>query len=315
METHEFQAAHLGEAFRETRSACRDAVRKTPSLVHVAHYSRDVFDFSVDTFDENTRRDPLHRLGRRIGFAVTELDRALQEPRTGTLIRAVVHTERGALFCESVVPREMVVGMCASERQDDEPLSEMPDVRAADKALSALVTQLRARISLQSQDPGGWTAENEVKALTSADPMAEHRATVAEDVPDAVLRACRDAVRPQDLHYVAYCEGGAVLAELDQFDHPSLAPFFSQITVGARRAFYRGFTQELGTIAQRFNRLASSGPPGGLLIRLVLDVEQGAIYYYRLSIGSYLVGVTVDQSRVVPTDDRLAALAIELMAR
>ncbi|MDX3659895.1 hypothetical protein PV646_21560 [Streptomyces sp. ID05-26A] len=314
MEPREDRADHLGEEFRETVSACRDVVRKTQSLAHVAHYSRGVYDFSVNTLEDTAHLKSLQSLGRRLGFVVNEMEQSLQAARTGSLIRIVAHTERGAVICETVVPREFVVGVCLSERREGEPLSAASDVRTADHAVSELVTGLRARISLHSQNPGGWSSEDEVEALTSIEPAREPLVEVTAEVPDRVLAACRAAVRHEDLHYVAYCADGAVLAEVDQFGHPSIAPFFTQMTVEARRTFYRGFSQELGTVARRFNRLVAGSAPGGLLMRLVLDVEQGAVYYYRLSTGSYLAGVTINQARVSGADDRLAALAIELMS-
>lgn len=313
VEPREEQAAHLDEAYADAQQLCRDAVRKNASLAHVAHYSQGVFDFSVDTLGENARLEVLRQLGRRIGFTVDDLDRRLQEPRTGSLIRTVVHTESGAVLCESVVPRENVVGICRTRRRENEPLSKAADVRAADQAMSDLVRQLRARVSLLSQNHGGWETADEVEALTSVEPQAEPQVVRHADVPDEIVAACRAKVRPEDLQYVGYCSRGALLLEMDHLGHPSLAPFFTQITVAARRAFYRGFAVQLATVAQHFNRLVASATPRGRLLRLVLDVEQGAIYYYRLTTDSYLVGVTITQSRVSGADDRMADLAIGLM--
>jgi hypothetical protein len=46
----------------------------------------------------------------------------------------------------------------------------------------------------------------------------------------------------------------------------------------------------------------------GILIRTVLDVEQGSLSYYYIDKGIYLVGVTMDQSKVLEVDERLRVL-------
>jgi hypothetical protein len=48
---------------------------------------------------------------------------------------------------------------------------------------------------------------------------------------------------------------------------------------------------------------------------LVLDVEQGAVIYYRLGVGDYLIGVTLNQERVGAADGKLASLATALGQR
>jgi len=39
--------------------------------------------------------------------------------------------------------------------------------------------------------------------------------------------------------------------------------------------------------------------------------NRGALYYYRVKFGEYLVGVTLDQSRVSHADEKLAQLAVD----
>jgi hypothetical protein len=51
---------------------------------------------------------------------------------------------------------------------------------------------------------------------------------------------------------------------------------------------------------------------GGILIRTVLDVEQGALYYYRIDRNGYLTGITMDRSRVLVTDEKLRRLTNEI---
>ncbi|MFJ6675559.1 hypothetical protein ACIQMJ_31015 [Actinosynnema sp. NPDC091369] len=315
MELHEERAEHVGREFELARQACREAVEASPALHYLAHYSNGVFDFGVDALGDagpapdalpgGTRREELKRLGRHLTFQVATLDRALQEVRTGRLIRTVLHTEEGALFCDSVVPTEHVVGLVL-DHAGAGPLFGHPAVDEADRAVAGLATRLRGQLSLGSLNPGGWDSAEDVVPLPVEQDVRAH--VTAGEGP---LTACLAAVRAQDLHLVAHVAGGEVRSMVDCLGDPSLAPFFRQVTVDVRRRFYHGFVQELGALATKLNR-AVSPVVGGLMARLVLDVEMGAIYYYRLRAGEYLVGVTIDQARVRAADDRMSALAEEL---
>lgn len=313
MPPHEERADFLGDTFLGARQACREAVADGDSLPYVAYFSRGVFTFSVDGLGaEFDRRSALHQLGRRLGHAAGDLDRALQESRTGPLIRTVLHTDNGAVVCDLVVPRENVVAVAFGDPAADSPLTDVEEVNKADKALSALVSRLRKRISLPSLNHGGWESAQAVRPLNSVGTTGEPRVAEFQELPDEVRSACRAAVRPEDLQYIAYYTGGELVLEADHFGHDTLEPFFTQIAVDSRRAFYRVFGRQLEAVARRFNRIIAGAPPGGLVRRFVLDVEQGAVYYYRLDVGVYLVGVTVDQSRVRDADERLARLAVRL---
>jgi hypothetical protein len=326
-ELYEEVADHLGPEFAETRQACRDAMAKTTALSYLAHYSSAVFDFGLDSLGDpppapdalpgTTRRDEFKRLGRRLGTTVTNLDRTLQEVRTGRLIRTVLQTEDGAVYCDSVVPSENVVGLVVDRSPTEHPevpLASAPDVRAADQAVAELASRLRAQVRLPSLNPGGWESPTPAEPLPSTGVGSEPRVTVLAEPGEATARlvsACLRAARPEDLHVVAYCSQGELPVMVDHLDHPSLSPFFTQIAVETRRRFYHGFSRELGALAHRLNRTTSTAV-GGVLVRLVLDVEMGSIYFYRLGPGDYLVGVTIDQNRVSDADDRMAALALEL---
>lgn len=326
-ELYEEVADHLGPEFAESRQACRDTMVKSTALRYLAHYSSAVFDFGLDALGDpppapdalpgTTRRDELKRLGRQLGSTVTNLDRTLQEVRTGRLIRTVLHTGEGAVFCDSVVPSENVVGLVldrSATEHPEVPLASAPDVRAADQAVAGLASALRAQVRLPSLNPGGWEAAALVEPLPSIGAEPEPFVTVLAgpgEETDLLVSACVRAARPEDLHVVAYCSQGELPVMVDHLDHPSLSPFFTQIAVETRRRFYQGFSRELGALAHRLNRTTSTAL-GGVLVRLVLDVEMGSIFFYRLGPGDYLVGVTIDQDRVSDADDRMAALALEL---
>lgn len=310
----ETTAEFLSDAFGETRRTCRTLLAKTPQLSYLGHYSQDLFDFGFDVLkDSGQDIGAVQRLGRQVSYEMNMLDRVLAAARTGGLIRTVLQTEHAGVICQSVVPRENVVGLSLDRSPADLPdllLTEAPDVRGADLALSVLVDELRALISLPSLNPGGWASAAEPAALAVAQPATEPEVWLADAGADrAVLDACLDAARPEDVHFVAYCAGGELLASVDHFDHPSLAPFFTQISVGARREFYRAFTQQFGPLVLKLNRLLAGLTPSGPLLRVVVDVELGAIFFYRLGTEEYLVGVTVAQARVGSADERMARLA------
>lgn len=317
--THVDRAGHLGGSFDHTITQARETFDADPALDYLAHYSSGVYDFGIDRLDEPAaepdalptgHRAALARFGRSLSFTVNRLDRNLQEVRTGGLIRVVLHTDGGAAFCNTVVPKENLVGLVLDEPPAGHRLPHVPPVRETDRALSALATTLRGRVSLSSGNPGGWETVDQPVAL-SGDADGEPFVTIPAEPPAAdgpVLDACRDAVRGADLQLVAYCPGGEVAYVADQFEHTSLGPFFTQITATARRKYYQDLSRELGPLAVALGRTVR-GLLGGSLLRMILDVEQGAVYYYRLRAGTYLVGVTLDQSMVAKTDDRMAELA------
>ena len=310
----ETTAEFLSDAFGEARRTCRALLATSPQLSFLAHYSQDLFDFGFDVFGEAGQDIAAAQwLGRQVSYEMNALDRVLQAARTGGLIRTVLQTERAGLIGQSVVPRENVVGLSFDDSPTDRPdrlLTEAPEVRGADLALSGLVDELRALISLPSLNPGGWASAAEPTALALTEPPTEPEVWLSDAGADrAVLEACLAAARPDDLHFVGYCAGGELIASADHLGHPSLAPFFTQISVAARREFYRSFSRQFGPLVLKLNRLLAGLRPNGLLLRVVLDVELGAIFFYRLGTEEYLVGVTVAQARVSGADERMARLA------
>lgn len=167
MELHEEQAEHVGPEFDLARQACGAAIRETPALHYLAHYSSGVFDFGIDALGDQppppdglpggTRREELKRLGRHLTFQVATLDRTLQEVRTGRVIRTVVHTEEGALFCDSVVPTEHVVGLVL-DHTGAGPLFGHPAVDEADRAVAGLATGCAASSASARSTPAGGRA-------------------------------------------------------------------------------------------------------------------------------------------------------------
>jgi hypothetical protein len=252
---------------------------------------------------------------------IRRLGRTLADVRTGALIRTVLHSGDGVCFCDSVIPQHDVVGVLMLRTRTGTspvPLPTATDVQAADVAVSSLVTTLRDQFSQGPQNPGGWTTRRpDDRMLQPATGMGEKEAAARPHVGgkwrSPIARACQSAIDAVDLHYVAYYRQGELVFTADHFDHERLRPFFMQQSAGERREFYDGFGQDFGVIVSQLTRTCApvlSGPLG----RVVLDVEQGALYYYRINVGEYLVGVTLDQSRVSHADEKLAQLAVDCQA-
>lgn len=315
------QALHIGPAQGSSVELCGQAVRGRHGLHLLAHYSRGVYDFSADVLDAAPDVDSAERLraqcrnvGRQLSFRVASIDQALQEAHTGSLIRVVLQAETGALYCNTVLPMEHLIGV-ALERPDESAAAPVnrPSIQTADRSMAELASQLRASLNHPSQNPGGFeTAGPDDAAAQLPEDWPPPR--IGPDREPAVRQWCVDALTPRDLHYVAYCRDNRVLFAADYFDHPALVRFFGQITPAARRSVY----EERGRqAAQLFAQLGRSTYPvfGGDLVRLVLDVEFGAIYFYHVGPGEYAIGVTLDQDRVSQADAAMARLAVRCRER
>lgn len=116
-----------------------------------------------------------------------------------------------------------------------------------------------------------------------------------------------------DLHYVAYYVNGQCVVTLDLLDHPALARFHDVVEPYQRREEYK---RHGTTIPQALRRLNEDFRPlnSGDLIRLVLDVERGAIYYHTVTSDTsrYLISVTLNQYKVYVTDIKVSHLVDDI---
>jgi hypothetical protein len=300
-------ALHIDE-LDEALRICDEAIDAAgpQSIIRI---TSGVTDFTVDAFDEllpdsQRLRDACNRTARLVASVTTIQDGRLTEARTGELIRVVLHGEQGAVYCLSVVPGQYIVGFTAAPTTEGAELSRVGSVHATDEAISALVGRLRRRMGLNEQNPGSYYRRGETRSDRSRPPAVTGR----RDRPEFEL--IDEQVDPADLHLAALMAPGDELV-VDQLGHPHLSRFFGLIGVEARRKFYSEFARDLPRTAGHLGRLVRTSV-GGSLLRLVLDVEQGAVYWYRLDAGRYLVGVTLDQEQVEAADDKMARLALQL---
>ncbi len=117
------------------------------------------------------------------------------------------------------------------------------------------------------------------------------------------------AMSVDDLHYVGYYVEGQCVMTLDLLDHPDLARFHEIVEPYQRRDEYKRHAATITTVLRRLNEEFRSLNTGDL-IRLVLDVERGAIYYHMVTADSdrFLISVTLNQHKVHIADRKCAHL-------
>jgi hypothetical protein len=128
---------------------------------------------------------------------------------------------------------------------------------------------------------------------------------------ERLVELARGYLNDVDLHFVAF------------FDHDATCQFYVDVLddeampstradANDRRAHYvRDSMHVRYLIGQLDKRLADLHT--GKLVRVVLDVEQGAIFFYNLGALGFLVGVTLDQQQVDPTDWKMSHLANDVL--
>ncbi|MEU2614255.1 hypothetical protein ABZ570_22140 [Micromonospora sp. NPDC007271] len=309
--------------FRKKRDLCRGLLLRDCGVYHVAHYTAGVLDFALDLLEHDSappavddadlrqRRDVHRRVGAQLVYRATELDRRLWELQSGALIRTVAQTRAGLVFCNSVVGSEHVVGF-GSAPQTASPVADPARVGEIDRAAAELATDLRRLVRQRSQNPGGWLTARDGQPLP--DPRVPSADTVPPHVsgstgPDGILAG---ALRPAGLHYLSHHRAGEQVAAVDILEHPELEPFFNRgVTVPDRRTRYRRLAGDLSLLALQVGRDLRRAVVGDVR-RLVLDVEMGAVYYYRLAPDDYLFGVTLDQEAVSQADNAMWTVARQL---
>jgi hypothetical protein len=141
----------------------------------------------------------------------------------------------------------------------------------------------------------------------------------ADSSDRALLEACKAALSVERLHYIALYEppddrpdaGAERVFSVDTFEQVRYR--VRQLPPHQRRERYHAEALRIIELRDTLNgQLADlqTGP----LVRLVLDVEQGALYYYEISHTPkrHLIAVTLDQDHVYTTDAELEILKSRL---
>jgi hypothetical protein len=125
---------------------------------------------------------------------------------------------------------------------------------------------------------------------------------------DTLVGVAQGYLDVQNLHYVAYfSRSGECDFYVDLFDDDALALLATGDT-GLRRANYARHGRHIRHLITKLDGRLSDLHTGRL-VRVVLDVEKGAILYYDLGNQGFLVGVTLDQRQVDPADWKMSDLA------
>ncbi|MBB6350313.1 hypothetical protein FHU36_006885 [Nonomuraea muscovyensis] len=124
---------------------------------------------------------------------------------------------------------------------------------------------------------------------------------------EKALDVCVAMLDQNDLHFVGYFTSERCRFYADVLDDADLAHFFHDTTQEQRRELYLRAGKQLQWLNTRLDRQFTE-IESGVLIRTVLDVERGALYFYWIDSGRYLLGVTLDQRKVDVADDKMAQL-------
>ncbi|WP_326596634.1 hypothetical protein [Streptomyces sp. NBC_01803] len=257
------------------------------------------------------------RTGRQLYHLLTGLEPELAALRSGPLIRTVLRAPTGALFFYLIDTGAYLYG--STTRPDR--------IDAVDRQLADAVNEIRGLVRLGRLNYGAFltagpsASRPPTPAYGTAVPTSAPRppAGVPADGDPAdhsgTVTLLRGSLGVGRLHYVAYYRDNQLAATDDMLDDDRLAPFFAMPTSGRerRRAQYLNIGQLLPSVVRRLDSTLRA-VAGGHLLRLVLDVEQGAISYHALPGKRYLIGVTLDQERVADADRVLTGLGRDLAA-
>jgi hypothetical protein len=125
---------------------------------------------------------------------------------------------------------------------------------------------------------------------------------------EEVAALCHAQVHPDDVHFIGYYINGSCRFHVDVLDSTQLNRFFRGTDREQRRSAYERAGRQLQWIISRLNIYAQQ-LDGGILIRTVLDVEEGALYHYWIAKNVQLVGVTMNQPKILEADEKLRRLA------
>lgn len=308
--------APAGEPARERRASAfvqrrMEAAMARPGAPEwMGQYVDTVLGAVLDRFGpdgpaEQDRAD-LATTGRVFNLWFSELDRRLAGARTGRLIRAVVESARGGAYCYMADPGHTIVGFQRSGHPDGPA--------AIDEAMAGMLDLIREDMGQPDLNFGGFTSKR-LEELRGVQPGAGNGARsrpggpphVVGDTGDPLYERASAALDGDALHWLSVVQDRTAVFVVDRFEDEAAENFFTRMTVDGRRDFYQVLLGELATFVRRLDR-GLRGVLGGPLTRLVLDVQQGALIVYRLGPRRYLLGITLNQTKVAFAEADLIAL-------
>jgi hypothetical protein len=293
-------AGHLDDRWQRLVETVRHVMAAGDGLAYVAHFTDGIYNFAAapeDELDEtNTEARRKHewyqRIGRQLNLVHEAAEGWTRPLQSGRLIRLIFASDHGAVLHFTLRPHEYIVGIAHGADR----------IEAADRQMARITDDVRILLALGTENPGGYHDRP-----GRLEPSSNTRLNVQLD--DDVVGARYAQIHQRhvsgaDLHYLACYAGGRRVGQVDAFDDDAVAHFFTTITPDARRRQYADIVPRLQVVIRRLGfqfRPLLDGP----LSRLVLDVEQGALYYRVLNDDVALLAVTLDQSRVWEAEQRL----------
>jgi hypothetical protein len=308
-------APHAGRGYDYLIEACRDTAAGCPGIRSLTHLTNNTVDFAVRAAAAEPFRGALPwddevevegRPAQRFVRWVLETDATMRQLRTGELMRVLAVTRSGGMQYSRLRDGQYVVGMATSSEGCD----------AMDTVMNDMATDLRYRLfDLGTEFPGGDPAQHK-RTLTDHVPLTLQATTRDQEDENRLRGIWPRHLNPYDLHYAAYYRDGTPVCAGDCFEHAELSEALVAVPAQNRRAMYRDLVfrlqTSLGDLAQILEPLTTDP-----VERLVLDVQQGAVYLHWLDTadGDFVVGVTVRQKQVAVAEERLGDLIRDLRRR
>ncbi|HET8681356.1 MAG TPA: hypothetical protein VFM54_05730 [Micromonosporaceae bacterium] len=130
---------------------------------------------------------------------------------------------------------------------------------------------------------------------------------------EIIFNLCRHQLSTHDLHYVAYFTKGTCRFCVDVFEDGRLGGMIGEVSPAERRERYETYARLAHDMVRMLNHRFRE-VDAGHLIRLVLDVQKGAMYYFRIEEDRFLFGVTLNQEQVLETDAKMLRLVDQVAA-
>lgn len=276
---------------------CQAAAADLPSLDCLAYYDRNLHAFTVDRTGDQAALKGYETAFRQLVGDVRRFDDLLRDLGTGDLMRTVVETAEGAVYCGHVFAEEFLVGATRRPAGAD----------SMDEGVGDLVTRIRQTVYQQADQLPGGDREHRAGPLDQASPARTiAAATLDAELAEPLTGLLRTAVNTGDLHYVALHLDWSFAFSADVFDQPALAHWFKGETApeGRRKQYLdvaARLRADLPELAYSL-RLFSEQP----VRRIVFDVVAGALYVYPLAPRrGFVLGLTLNQPEVYAAEQRL----------
>ncbi|WP_330177089.1 hypothetical protein OG875_28450 [Streptomyces sp. NBC_01498] len=305
------KADHWTDDYQQFAALCRSTAEATTSLRSVAHFSNNVVDFAIRPpgappfrtagglpWDEEVETEG--RPGRQLLRCVAEFSRTMDDLDTGYLMRVLAVAPGGAMHYGRVKRGQHLVSVTLSDA----------GVAELDRTMNDTVSRIRGEILHQPNEHMGGMEGAPLRVLDGPQKVTFNADRTTDPAVIAALRqGWQSLVNRYDLQYAAYYRDWAPVCAGDALGDRGIGPQQVGVLSQARRAMYHDLAFRLrASVASLAEPLRSIGLSG--LTRLVLDVQEGAVYIHWLDgkEGDFVLGVTIDQFEVANAETRLREL-------